>query len=122
MDELKKTQLIAAWILAQEEEDDDAQAIQTFALLPNENPALCWELILRIHAEPISKSVRAILAASPLEDLLVYHGKEFFPKVKAVALKDPLFRQMLGEVWLDKKKSPIWQEFYELAGVTPKFS
>jgi len=66
--------------------------------------------------------VRAILAASPLEDLLVYHGKEFFPKVKAVALKDPLFRQMLGEVWLDKKKSPIWHEFYELAGVTPKFS
>ncbi len=122
MDELKKNKLVAAWILAQEEEDDDASAIQAFALLPNEDPELCWELILRIHAEPISEEVRAILAASPLEDLLVYHGKEYFPRVKAIALKDPLFRKMLSGVWLDQKKSPIWREFYELAGVKPKFS
>jgi len=121
MEDIKKKKLVDAWILAQEEGDDESWAIQAMIHMPDDDPELCWELITLIHAEPISESVRAILAASPLEDLLVYHGEEFFPHVRNLALKDPLFRKMLSEIWLDGNSSPIWREFYELAGVKPQF-
>jgi len=117
MEEAKKSKLVAAWIAAQEAGEIDSWAIVAMCDIPQLEPELGWDLIVRIHAEPISEEVRDMLAASPLEDLLVYHGEQFFPRVKEVALRDPVFRQMLQSVWLDEKDSPIAKAFYELAGV-----
>jgi hypothetical protein len=122
VDENAKNKLVATWIAAQEAGDDNSWAIEAFIHLPAEDPDLCWDLITRIHAEPLSPSVRAILAASPLEDLLVYHGKKFFPRVRDLALKDRIFHEMLGEVWLDEDNSPIWSDFYALANLRPPFT
>jgi hypothetical protein len=119
MNEEDKIKLVDAWILAQETEDDDARAITAMGDISQWEPELAWDLILRIHAKPLTDEVREMLVASPLEDLLVYHGAAVFPRVKEVALRDPLFRGMLKGVWLDVKVSPIWREFYELAGVAP---
>ncbi len=117
MNEASKVKLVAAWIAAQEAGEIDSWAITAMGDIPQLEPELGWDLIVRIHAEPISEDVRDMLAASPLEDLLVYHGLQFFPRVKELALRDAAFRGMLQSVWLDAKDSPIAREFYELAGV-----
>ncbi|MGH8617796.1 MAG: DUF6869 domain-containing protein [Burkholderiales bacterium] len=117
MNEVSKVKLVAAWIAAQEAGEIDSWAITAMGDIPQLEPELGWELIVRIHAVPISEEVRDMLAASPLEDLLVYHGEQFFPRIKELALRDPVFRNMLSSIWLDEKDSPIAREFYELAGV-----
>ena len=120
LDAQAKAELVAAWIAAQESEQYSA-AVQALIELPHDDPELCWELVQLIHSRDISDDVRGSLAAGPLEDLLVYHPLQFFPRVKALAEHDSRFRSMLAGVWLDGNDSPIWQEFYAVAGVQPQF-
>jgi len=121
LDEQSKAELADAWIAAQERSVHDSPAIQALIDYSYHDPELCWELVQLIHSRKISAEVRQSLAAGPIEDLLVYHPLGFFPHVKALAACDKKFKQMLGGVWLDGNASPIWREFYEVAGVEPHF-
>mgnify|MGYP000543945467 CR=1 FL=1 len=115
LNEEAKTKLVNAWIAAQEAKNHDSWAIVKMGDIPQFEPELGWELILQIHAQPLSVGVRGILATSPLEDLLVYHGEAFLPRVKELALRDPVFHKMLESVWLDDG-SPISEAFQALVG------
>jgi hypothetical protein len=116
-----ESEIAESWIAAQEASDHGSWAIQAVINLAYRDPELCWDIVERIHAKRISDSVRSSLAAGPIEDLLVFHPLQFFPRVKALAARDETFKSMLTHVWLDGNDSPIWQEFYELAGANPPF-
>ena len=113
--------LVTAWIDAEQNSLHDSAAIRALIHLPYEDADLCWSFIEAAHARHLSEKVRDALAAGPLEDLLVHFPQQIFPRVRALAERDDVFRRMLGSVWLDGNDSPIWREFYELAGTQPPF-
>ena len=127
MDENKKSELVNAWIIAEDavkgstEKEDNSWATYILIHLAIDEPEETWEIILRIHNENISENVRGMLAAGPLEDLLVYHGEDFIERVRELATNDPLFKETLGGVWLDENDNPICEEFYKIAGVEMPF-
>ena len=51
-----------------------------------------------------------ILGASPLEDLLEYHGDKVLPDFLAAAKDNPSFRQALRHIWPREDKQ-IWARF-----------
>lgn len=63
------------------------------------NPDLAWELMLQILETDQSDITFENLAAGHLEDLLVYHGKEFIDRVEKQANDDVNFNELLGGVW-----------------------
>lgn len=89
--------------------------------MPEENPELAWNFILEVIEQCPSEDVLGILSASLLEDLLTDHGPHFLTRVVEQAGKSPLFKQILGQVWLDEEDTPVWRQIYEIAGVTPPF-
>jgi len=48
-----------------------------------EEPEIAWSVILEILKHELTDDQRALLAAGPLEDLLVWHGASFIGRVKA---------------------------------------
>jgi hypothetical protein len=70
--------------------------------LPRENPSLCLDAILEIlKTIPTDTSNHhfQVLAAGPLEDLLVNHGETYVEGIEALARKRPDFRLLLNGVW-----------------------
>jgi hypothetical protein len=70
--------------------------------IPRENPQLCLDSILeilaRIPADPSNRHFQ-VLAAGPLEDLLVNHGIDYVEKVELLARREPAFRLLLNGAW-----------------------
>lgn len=73
--------------------------------LPLENPRLCLDSILqvlsRIPADPTNKHFQ-VLAAGPLEDLLVHHGDTYVDEIEVLARRSPPFRLLLNGVWTSR--------------------
>ncbi len=80
--------------------------------LVREDPERAWPVILvileRIAPDPASKSFQ-LLAAGPLEDLLVHHGSAFIDRIESEARKRPSFRLLLCGVWPSTTDPAIWQ-------------
>jgi hypothetical protein len=115
------SEIADAWISAQETNEHESWAIQCLIDMSYRDPQSCWEIVQLIHSRTTTDEVRGTLAAGPLEDLLVHHPEQFFPHVKELAGRDARFKDLLAGVWLDGNDSPIWREFYELAGAEPPF-
>lgn len=62
--------------------------------------------ILKISDE---KRIVANLAAGPLEDLLVEHGKAVIDRVIVLAESDPKFRDLLQGVWGNSIDEGVWE-------------
>jgi len=70
--------------------------------IPRENPRLCLDSVLEILKRiPCDTSDHHFqnLAAGPLEDLLVFHGKDYVNVVETIARRNPAFRLLLNGVW-----------------------
>ena len=70
--------------------------------IPRENPRLCLDSVLEILQQipnDISDHHFQNLAAGPLEDLLVFHGKDYVNVVETIARRNPAFRLLLNGVW-----------------------
>jgi len=125
--EPQRSALVGAWIAAQDAEEgskeweENCWASDDLIRLAIDKPDETWDVILRIHAQELSEKVRGMLAAGPLEDLLVYHGEQYIKHVRALALKDPIFKETLAGVWLDANEISICKKFYEIAGVDMPF-
>ena len=121
VNELDREKLIRAWIALQEVEEESAfyernlWAAEKLWEFSQDNPELCWELILEIlHREPSDK-VLGSLAAGPLEDLLVTHGSEFIEKVERQASQDKRFRGLLSGVWKNEMSDDVWDRVQAVA-------
>jgi hypothetical protein len=63
------------------------------------DPGLALDIVLEILHAPHVDSVAEILAAGPLEDVLMKFGPTTIERVEALAKSDPSFRDLLGGVW-----------------------
>jgi hypothetical protein len=70
--------------------------------LPKDNPELCLaailEILKRIPNDP-SDHYFQVLAAGPLEDLLVCNGEVCINQVELAARQNPSFQLLLNGVW-----------------------
>ena len=123
MTEFEKATLVSAWIAGQAggagsvAEEENWWAIEKLMDLPWSDPELAWEVIVRIHNQSDSDEVRGILAASPLEDLMMQHGSTFISRVEELAQENSRFRDLLKGVWLDEGDS-VFERFYAAAGLS----
>ncbi|GAB3029269.1 hypothetical protein GCM10027285_09620 [Oleiagrimonas citrea] len=70
--------------------------------LPREEPKRCLEVILEILERIDTSSpndLLAVLAAGPLEDLLVMNGPAVIDEIETLARQRPPFRRLLNGVW-----------------------
>ena len=104
MSSVTANEVAAAWI---EKWNDAKPSVLTRELdldwdIPRSNPELCLQSILeilaKIPAEPANRHFQ-VLAAGPLEDLLVNHGPAFVERIGVLARQDPAFRLLLNGVW-----------------------
>jgi len=115
MTESERESLVSAWIAAEEQYDVDATAryndptIDLISDLSRNEPDEAWEFINAVLAQHPSDKVVAVLAAGPLEDLLVHHGDEFIDRVEERAREDDAFNLLLGGVWRNSMKLRIWR-------------
>jgi len=127
MDDIAISNLISAWFemtkapLYTEKNEENFWAYETLGTLCRNDPALAWNIILRLINQSPSNKIRATIAAGPLEDLLYHHCAEIIDKVKFEADRNPIFRNTLAGVWLSSEDTPLWKQFYEIAGVEPPF-
>jgi hypothetical protein len=66
---------------------------------PRTHPEQTWEAIVQLSASSLSDEEVALLAAGPLEDLILYHGVAFIDRIERQARLHASFRHLLGGVW-----------------------
>jgi hypothetical protein len=64
-----------------------------------QDPSLALDFILDILRTPHVDSVTEILAAGPLEDILMRFSPTIIGRIESLARQDPSFRDLLGGVW-----------------------
>jgi uncharacterized protein DUF6869 len=78
--------------------------------IPRNDPELCLATILevlkRIPCDPSDQHFQ-VLAAGPLEDLLVYSGNVCVDQVELAARQIPAFRLLLNGVWSPSIKPDV---------------
>jgi len=118
----ERSQLVAAYIahytrrhvwgkdmmLREESGQENFWAFEKMAELSRNEPDLCWELILQILHTPHEDSVTEVLAAGPLEDLLVHHGSRLIDRVERTATEDAALKHLLGGVWHNDIDPEVW--------------
>ena len=69
--------------------------------LQREDPQLCLESIITVlgRIQGSSSKLLAVLAAGPLEDLLVENGSVVVDQVEVLARRSPEFRLLLNGAW-----------------------
>lgn len=67
--------------------------------LVRSDPDRAWSLILGLIDQAPTQLILAIVAAGPLEDLLVLHGTAVIERVEIQARQTPKFRKCLRAVW-----------------------
>jgi hypothetical protein len=77
--------------------------------LCNEDPARALRIVELIVSKDRSDPVMEVLAAGPLENLLVKHGPALIDKIEELAKSKPEFRMLLGGVWQRETDSSVWE-------------
>lgn len=68
-----------------------------------------WRFILEVLSRNVSDRVLNALAASPLENLLCYHGFAVIDRVEAMAAANSKFADLLCGVWQSDMDPLIWE-------------
>ena len=116
MDKAELDRIVTAWIAAEQAQPGSPeQATNWWAVsavmdwaLEGEGDQL-WQFILEVYKRDLPDNVIAVLAAGPLEDLLVKRGVDFIDRIEELALKDPKFNYLLGGVGRNTITDEVWQ-------------
>ncbi|MFO3798135.1 MAG: DUF6869 domain-containing protein [Anaerolineales bacterium] len=80
---------------------------------------MCLDSILqvlsRIPSDPANKHFQ-VLAAGPLEDLLVHHGPAFVQEIDTLARRSPSFRALLNGVWTSRVDPAVVEQLAKYRG------
>jgi hypothetical protein len=68
-----------------------------------------WQIILNVHERDQSITIRQVLSAGPIEDLLSHFGELYIERVEEKARQDPAFAKVLGGVWQNRMSDEVWQ-------------
>ena len=85
-------ELVFRWLTGRDHTMADA------IIPPAGDPEAAWQAILRVLQHELSGKQIALLAAGPIEGLLVWHGEQFIDRVEAEARRNPAFADVLGGV------------------------
>ena len=114
--------LIPTWIALHEVEENSPNykrnfwAFEKLDDICENDPKLCWEIILEILNRDISDTVFGNLAAGPTEDLLVRHGPDFIDKFEKEAGQNERFKNLLSGVWQNDIVDDIWKRVLAVSG------
>ena len=78
-------------------------------LEPFADPEAVWQAVLRIMQRELTEEQISLLAAGPVEDLLVHYGAQFIDRIEAEAQRSQAFAHVLGGVWQSDTPLEIWQ-------------
>lgn len=115
MNELELNRVVEAWIAGHETESGTPEhernwwavsQVMDWAL--DGQADQLWLFILATYDRNISDRVISVLAAGPLEDLLVKHGPLFIERVEQLARQDEKFNSLLGGVWQNTMSEEVW--------------
>jgi hypothetical protein len=106
-------ELIAGWIALANSDSGTVEHARHFWAFDHvtdmrNNPEQIWNFVLAVLAADQSRRVLAILAAGPLEDLLVDHPA-MITRVEREARANPQFARLLGGVWQNRMPADVWQ-------------
>jgi hypothetical protein len=96
--------IVNDWLHQSQRSDGDATMFE----LVHDEPGIAWSAILQILECPLTDHQISLLAAGPLEDLLVLHGAKFIDRIECEALQSPRFNELLGGVWQNRISHDIW--------------
>lgn len=85
-------------------------------LPPFPDPEAVWQAVLRIMQHELSEEQISLLAAGPVEDLLVHYGAQFIDRIEAEALRSQAFAHVLGGVWQSDTPPEIWRRIETVRG------
>lgn len=100
---------------AQGEEVHQAVVMLTFFYTPETQ----WKFVLAA-LQGAGDHERGHIAAGPFEGLMGKHGQDFIDRVEAEAIRDPSFKEMLGDTWQYLMSDAIWARVQAAASVSIK--
>lgn len=112
-------QLVDAWIAEHkdyrtQERPSIGWGFKELNRMCREEPFAALLVIDRILAKDSSDPIMEILAAGPLESLLVTHGSIVVEDVTQLAASNPAFKELLGGVWKAGIDSKVWEQLEKL--------
>lgn len=128
MDTQRKNQIVEAWIamslaaINSKEYEANFWSFEEIWRLGKDRPLEAWEVVLGLVDAATSEQLLSVVGAGPLEDLMCGHGETLIPLVEREAANNPKLRAAMGAVYLDGEDTPVWQKFYEIAGIQPPVS
>ncbi|HHL31133.1 MAG TPA: hypothetical protein ENJ41_01015 [Oceanospirillales bacterium] len=110
---IKTDELSKEWIEAYtNEESNDVDlhwAIEyVIELAYKSNYDELWKFIKHTYQQDILQKIISILAAGPMEDLLLKAGEQYIDDIKELARKYPKFNYLLGGVWQNYISADVW--------------
>lgn len=108
---MRKEDIAAAWIARCADVDSYDDQVP-FLLFAQDQPELCFELILMILSSiphDLQNETFLSLSAGPLEEMLGLHGGQFIERVENRAAKDPAFKLLLQNVWRHGMTETVWK-------------
>ena len=102
--------VVRAYLLSQTGSGDASHAWASPELddLVEDEPERAWRIILVLSEQSPDDEFESILAAGPIEGLLVKHGPAFIERVEQHAATDPKFNHVLGGVWKSEMLDDVW--------------
>lgn len=92
------------------------KADRELSSLCKSEPLLALDAIRAISEQTSAPEVLAVLAAGPLENVLVRHGSAVLDNVIAHAHASAEFRELLGGLWGGRISDDVWRRLEEAVG------
>jgi hypothetical protein len=90
----KVSEVVENWLRNSVMEDGDA----TMFDVVHDEPEVAWSAILEILEQPLTENQRVLLAAGPLDCLVVTHW-QFLERINREMSQNERLKQLFGEVW-----------------------
>jgi hypothetical protein len=82
--------------------------------LCRKSPNEAWALIVEIYENHAGEKIESNLAAGPLEDLLVNHGRQILKLIDGYCENSSGFVGVLKMVWQNSMPDDVWGELQKL--------
>lgn len=108
--------LVESWIIYHSKEKkivgrkrDLAWTHEAFMDICVQDKDLAWQTLLKIiELTERQNSCYPVLAAGPIETILVHHGETLITQIESEARKNPKLCHLLGGVWKSSIPSVVW--------------